>query len=648
MSQEDEIKQSLNLIQKAVLALDKKIEAQGKRIRQLEENVGVSTLEQSVQQEQFASFEVPSPSVPVFADVATEERKDFVKETAIPEFSNKQEMSLEENIAGNWFMRIGITALILGISFFLKYAFDNNWIGETGRVLIGILIGLGMLGIGEKTIRKYAAYGQAISGAGVAVLYLSIFSAFNYYHLINSFVAFFAMIVITAVGISLSFRYDALSLLLVAIVGGFATPLLASNGQNNQFGLFSYIALLDIAILSISVFKKWREINFAGFIGTAILFLTWVENFYTKQDLGTTMLFLTLFFVIYSISSLIYNLAEKELSTGTEQALTLFSAFFYFGSSYAFLGQDYASLMGFFAILLAIYYFLWAYAVRSLTPEDENLYTFLAFLTVGFVTLAIPIQFKQNIVTISWAIEALLLTVIGAKLKRNYFVVFSFVVTVLTLFRYFFLDNLSYDKYTITVFNSIFLTATILVACLYLMAYVMRAFADEKVGFIDRKTLMTIFFIMANFLSVFAVGREIDVSYNQEITAVSLMQSNLAAKSKTLNGKIGSSSSYYQTPEYKQNQEKINNLRSSNSIALSIFWLVYSVGAIAFGMVRGSKRVRVGGIVLLSLAIWKLFFIDLWSLGTLYRIISSISLGLVLLLISFVYQKYRDVIKKII
>ncbi|MFH1564565.1 MAG: DUF2339 domain-containing protein [bacterium] len=58
--------------------------------------------------------------------------------------------------------------------------------------------------------------------------------------------------------------------------------------------------------------------------------------------------------------------------------------------------------------------------------------------------------------------------------------------------------------------------------------------------------------------------------------------------------------------------------------------------------------VRLGGIGLLSLAILKLFFYDLWGLGTLYRIISSISLGVALLSISFAYQKYKDKIKEII
>ena len=49
---------------------------------------------------------------------------------------------LEARIGGNWFNRIGIIAICFGVAFFLKYAFDNEWIGPRGRVSIGVVIGL--------------------------------------------------------------------------------------------------------------------------------------------------------------------------------------------------------------------------------------------------------------------------------------------------------------------------------------------------------------------------------------------------------------------------------------------------------------------------------------------------------------------------
>src|SRR5437016_5454840 len=54
-------------------------------------------------------------------------------------------LDLESLIAGRWFNRIGIVALLIAVSYFLKFAFDNNWIGQSGRVAIGVLLGALML-----------------------------------------------------------------------------------------------------------------------------------------------------------------------------------------------------------------------------------------------------------------------------------------------------------------------------------------------------------------------------------------------------------------------------------------------------------------------------------------------------------------------
>lgn len=641
----NKIEESLNLIQQAVLTLDKKIEVQGKRIEQLEKQANIEAPAQDFQQYDFSSVAPPAPPA---ANVQRQSQPIFPAEKPA-----KSQDSLEESIGGKWFARIGITALVLGVSFFLKYAFDNDWIGETGRIIIGIIIGLALLGAGEKTIRKYFVYGQIISGGGIAVLYLSIFSAFNFYHLIGSYTAFFIMLIITGIGIALSLRYDALALMTVAIVGGFATPFMVSTGENRQIELLSYLVLLDLAILTVAIFKKWNWLNLIGFLGTALLFLVWGTEYYTEQDLGTTMFFLTLFFIIFSISSLIYNLVKQEKSTGAEQLLTLASAFVYFGASFGLLDDDYHIFMGFFALVLAIYYFLWAYLVRSLTPEDENLYGFLAFLTVGFVTLAIPLQFEQNVITIAWVIEAVLLMLIGARLNKKAIILFSLFVSGLAIYRYFLLDIAEYNKDSLLIFNNVFLTACIIIAGAYLMAFLVYAFSkDDNLNTgqakISKGSLVAMFVIVANFMTIFSISHEIVKSYDRDINVIREQQSK-AISSFNAPKKMGAyDNDYYDSNEYKLSLEKIEKLENRSSIALSIFWLIYSIILLAVGIIGKYKGVRLGGLALLILAILKLFFYDLWSLGTLYRIISSISLGAVLLAISFVYQKYKNTIKEII
>jgi uncharacterized membrane protein len=633
----------LQEIKEALVKLAEKIDQQDFRIRKIEE---IKTGEKEKPEFDQSYFSAPPPPPPpekedqIFEDISKKS-----------DWAPKEKIGLEENIGATWFARIGITALILGISFFLKYAFDNDWIGETGRVIIGILIGVSLLGLGEKYIRKYEIYGQIISGGGIAVLYLSIFSAFSFYDLIGHYPAFFFMALVTIAGIVLSLRYNAISLIVVSTLGGFATPFLISGGQDNMLVIFSYVLLLDLAVLAVSIFKKWRTLNFIGFFGTFFIFYHWMDLSYKSGDFFFAMFFLTLFFITYSISSMIYNLVKKENSTGIEQGLTILSAVVYFLLSYFLIDGKYPEMMGFFTLLLAIYYFAWANLTKMITPEDKNLYNFLAFLTVGFATVAILVQFEGIVITLALAIEALLLFFLGSKTQKDSFKGFGLAVFGLVLFRLMFFDSFNEESLEagwLAVFNGTFLTFLFVIIISYILAFVSKTFSlEEERGdiFLRSKQTLILFLIVANLLTVFAVSREIEVYWKKEIRILSEenRKNNLERERYS-----PSTRTDYNLKGYSTYSEQVKKMRNKSSLYLSIFWLIYGIILVIFGIAMKNRVVRLGGMGLLLLAILKLFFYDLWELGTLYRIISSISLGVVLLGISFVYQKHKDKLKEII
>ncbi len=723
----------------------------------------------------------------------------------------------EEVVGGQLFLKIGIIAFVLGITFLLKYAFDNNWIGPTGRVLIGIFSGLALLGIGEKTIRKYFLYGQILSGGGLTLLYLSIYAALNFYHLVSPSVAFIGMALITIVGIALSLRYNAPSLIIYATIGGFVTPFLVSTGGNHQFLLFSYITILDLAILVVSVFKQWRWLNVIGFVSTFFIFLSWHSVFYTSEQLAPTLFFATIFFVIYSISSLVYNLIKKELSVGFEQAITLFTGLVYFAYVYALLAEKFDFMQGIFVTFLALYYFLWAYVVREITPRDDDLYNFLAFLSVAFITIALAVQFKDYIVTMSWTIEAVLLLILASGLKSSSarpLKYFGLSILFFALLRVLGSDAKSYTNDSWFLLNPVFLSALLLIVGLYISAFFFTRQEENNEDRLGRynKTLIAAMLIVASFLTFMVVPRDIEHYYqtkintvrqrisrenyairqqygnrheimkkidtkflkknnNRKNTAIALFtliyaiilwaisifrvyrpllwtalaglaiaefniffglifildfpwrqissisgiaapyitalfalslkekdndsfvfvrktlivfllaasfftiltgtreisahyEKNIAMQKKIINKLC--SSGVPPIKQFNSYSNQINNtkqvnalackdarttlkgLRSRASTAISIFWLLYAIILLVIGFSRRNTWVRLGGILLLLIAVFKLFFIDLWSLGQLYRIIASISLGVVLLSISFVYQKYKHRLKELL
>jgi uncharacterized membrane protein len=72
----------------------------------------------------------------------------------------------------------------------------------------------------------------------------------------------------------------------------------------------------------------------------------------------------------------------------------------------------------------------------------------------------------------------------------------------------------------------------------------------------------------------------------------------------------------------------------------SLAWAAFAFALLFLGIQRRLVSARYAGIGLLSATLLKLFLHDLWSLGGLYRIGSLIGLALVLIPVSYLYQRF--------
>jgi len=120
-------------------------------------------------------------------------------------------------LGGNWLARIGVLALIIGVAFLLKLAADNDWIGPIGWIALGIGSGFAMLGIGYYWKKKYPTLAQAITGGGVAILYLSAFAAFALFDLINFYLATGLLLLVSITSAILSLRHNSMALAIIGI-----------------------------------------------------------------------------------------------------------------------------------------------------------------------------------------------------------------------------------------------------------------------------------------------------------------------------------------------------------------------------------------------------------------------------------------------
>ena len=355
------------------------------------------------------------PAVPAYEAYKSEKG-----ETVSEKFEILAEnQSMEFRLGGKIFTGIGALASTIGIGFFLRYAFENNLINETARCILGLIFGAVLLVIGEFTRKKFSTYSQILTGAGIGILYLSIYSAYGYYQILSQPLAFVAMVLITAIGIFLAVRYDSLLLAIFAQIGGFLTPYLASAGQNAPHTLFLYIMLLDLGIAFIAWHKLWRPLVFINFFGTIFAYLAWYDAFYSKLQFNIAEGYATAFFVIFLAISLIHYHIRKASQKTSDYVLLVLNATAYFSISYSLINSVSHGLRGFFTFSLAVLYLALAFLENHQEKVSTRFSRFSASVGLVLFSLAIPIQLEKNWITIGWASEALALVYIGFLLKST-------------------------------------------------------------------------------------------------------------------------------------------------------------------------------------------------------------------------------------
>jgi uncharacterized membrane protein len=189
-----------------------------------------------------------------------------------------------ENLIGvRLFAWLGGAALFVGAALFLNYSIQQNLIPPAVRVALALVGGAAALLGGDMLRAKADRAGQAISGAGVAILYAALFAARSLYDLIPSAATFAGMVVVTAVAGVMAVRRDAFMLAILGLLGGFLTPYLVSTGEDRPLALLGYVALLDAGVVVVASKKRWPTLAILGLAGTSLLYFGWSTKFLTSE-----------------------------------------------------------------------------------------------------------------------------------------------------------------------------------------------------------------------------------------------------------------------------------------------------------------------------------------------------------------------------
>jgi uncharacterized membrane protein len=346
----------------------------------------------------------------------------------------EQNPDLEQFVGENLINKLGILILVLGISYFVKYAIDKNWINETARVGIGLLCGAVVMGFAHRLRADYKAFSSVLVAGAIAIFYFTIAIAFHEYHIFSQTVAFALMVMITAFSVLIAVSYNRMELAILSLIGGFAVPLMVSTGSGNYQVLFTYIAILDLGILAIAYYKKWNLVNVLAFVFTTLLYAGWfVPNVlhHAEPPYWGAFVFATIFYLIFSLTNIINNLRTQGLFSTIELSVLIANTAIYFSIGMMILTNFHPELKGLFCVSLAIFNFVFAAILYKKFGLDKRAIYLLIGLTLTFVTLAIPIQFKGNSITLFWAAEAVLLLWLSQRTQMTQFRFTSVIVQVL-------------------------------------------------------------------------------------------------------------------------------------------------------------------------------------------------------------------------
>jgi len=504
---------------------------------------------------------------------------------------------LEQVIGRKWLGWVAILLIFGAAVFFLKYAFENRWIGELGRVILGLAAGVALVWLGHERYRKQWRYfSRILTGGGIAILYLSVYGAFGYYHLIDQRGAFVFLAILVAEAFFLAAVYDAPSIAIMALAGGFLVPILLSTGRDQYGILFTYITLLDLGMLGAVIGRTWRGIGSLAYVGTQFLFWAWYTGHYHSEKRAGALLFQAAIFLLFLLADLAPHLRRR--ASGVEEWVRLaVNPFVFYATCYGLLNDDHHEWMAALALLLALVYAALARAELALRPMDRRMLLVTLGTALTFVTLAIPIQLESNWITIAWAVEAVVLLPSGLETGARPLRLLSTIVFALAFGRFLFQDTPWDSRAAFTpIFNRYFLGMLALTACLAAAAYLYRP-------------------------------------------ARAALVAGLAAFGVLWIGSSFEAYTYFSTRARGDDIEMLRQLHWAGQLALSLLWSGYAGLLTTAGFRFRLRALRSTGLVLFGITLLKVIAIDIWELRQFYRIVALLALGLVLLGAAWIYQR---------
>ncbi|MDD3085282.1 MAG: DUF2339 domain-containing protein [Candidatus ainarchaeum sp.] len=636
------------------------------------------------------------------------EQQTFFQATSLNSKENLSKASVEENIALKWFARIGIFSLVMGIGYFIKYAFDIKLLTHSGLIIVGTIFGVLLSFFGQILSKKdnYKILGMTLIGGGFAICYFAIYASYHFitYRIATGMtlglnIILLSLIVLIAILISL--KNNSQIHVGEAFILGFITTLL--SGQFVTLTLI-YSLMLSIAVVLVVIYKKWFYIGRGGIISSYIVYYIWFIQNYNYLNLITASFFLIGGYLIYLIHILVIKstFEDKESIEHYSVLITIINSVLV----YIFLNlliNKFFSVRNNFAYLAAILFVLYIglyFFIKSLNKEKQAI-AYLCF-SIFYFTMFLLIKISARWLTIFLALELLLLSILYFRYNVNCLKISTYVLSIFIVLKILYLDlrgfgpSFLYDIYLYFVsfvFYVIYLCSFNLKEKqdFYSQTYFYSATALLILTIFSKFSTFWITIILSILTLIFATLYYFK-NYNHylyttyilagittfKLLVIDSWHPKVVSVNFLINGRfilfLFSAAILYIIAFIANIKEKrtgdlkfrkylftwpatlllflIIILEFSSVITkgffISIVLVLFAILLLALGFIYKDKQLRMQGLITFGISILKVFLYDTWGLLPIYKTFAYVILGSILLTVSFLYSKYKDEIKKFI
>jgi|GEM_PF-698409 hypothetical protein len=516
-----------------------------------------------------------------------------IQEEPKPGHSFDWEVLLGGNILG----KLGLSAILLAFIWFIKFAFDNHWINESGRIFIGLGIGFSTIATGlYYAKRKMRIVPESIIGTGISIVYLSLYGAYYYYDLINAKEAFAAFTILSVGTSILAGRTNLQVLYIFSLFGSILAPVLLSSGENSYRFLFVYLTLINLVFYYISQMNSWRVSPYLIFLANCIIFSGWADKNLTISSPIPPLLYLSGMFITFSMREIYLMPRIRKSIDISSPILVLFLVISFSGFGFWVVEEFYPNLTAHFLLvesflLVGFLKLFGKYSLSLLDSSNARRYSlstvlFLSWVAILFAAIS---NFSQGRwIAFSWILFAGGLSAVGAYFRNKIYIGISIIPWTLALLRLYFVESLN-DRNFYFIFNTrfgLFALAT---------AFLLTTYQIQKKDSINRAIVGFVFTALFTLI----LGTLVEVHYLV-------------------------SDHYYR------------NLGYSYVIGF------YMIALLIPGFKLSYKSFRITGIILGVILVSKFYLYDIWMMSVVVRIIAGFSLGIGLVVLSIVYQKYKD------